>query len=197
MIVFRGTASGSPRMQETRRVTGHAPPPEGGGAAMDGMFMHGKRQVAGAATGGVLRNAVAASATPLRKQANQAPCEWTMRKPASPATRSTPPAALRAAPPSRRGAIACARSILRIPPRNSASIIPVRQHCSRNSVAQILPSRQVGRALRASRFFRCEPCSRRCAGTGSLPPASCSLHDSSPSWAGFEGFSCRVHSPGI
>lgn len=111
--------------------------------------------------------------------------------------RSTSPAALRAAPPPRRGAIACARSILRIPPRNPGTIIPVRQHCSRNSVAHILPSRQVGRALRASRFFRCEPCSRRCAGTGNLPPASCSLHDSSPSWAGFEGFSCRVHSPGI
>ena len=194
IVFFRGTASGSPRMQETRRVTGHAPLREGGARPWMGCSCLGKDKWQGPRR---VRDAVAASATPLGQQANQALCGWTVRKLASTAPRSTPPAALRAAPPPRRGAIACARSILRIPPRNPGTIIPVRQHCSRNSVAHILPSRQVGRALRASRFFRCEPCSRRCAGTGNLPPASCSLHDSSPSWAGFEGFSCRVHSPGI
>ncbi len=75
-------------------ATGHAPLREGGFAVMEGMSMPGRRQAAGAATGGVLRGAVAASAAPHRQQAGQALCGWTLRKHASTATRSTPPAAL-------------------------------------------------------------------------------------------------------
>ena len=56
--------------------------------------MHGKRQAARAATGGVLRSAVAASATPHRQRTNQDFCGWSKWTPASTASRSTPPAAL-------------------------------------------------------------------------------------------------------
>ena len=91
---FSGTVSRIPRMQGTRRVSGSAPLREGGGAAMNGMSMHGRRETAGAATGGVLRLAVAASATPHRERTNQEFCGWTKWTPASTATRSTPPAAL-------------------------------------------------------------------------------------------------------
>ena len=61
---------------------------------MNGMSIHGRRETAGAATGGVLRLAVAASATPHRQRTNQDFCgsaNWTH---ASTASRSTPPAAL-------------------------------------------------------------------------------------------------------
>ena len=75
-------------------VPGHAPLREGGGAAMNGMSMHGKRQVAGAATGGVLRAAVATTSTSLQQQADQTICESIMCKHASTAHRSTPPTAL-------------------------------------------------------------------------------------------------------
>ncbi len=81
-------------MQGARRARGSAPLREGGGAAKNGRMMHGKRQTAGAATGGVLRAAVAASMTSHRQETKQSLCGWTMRKPASTATRSTPPAAL-------------------------------------------------------------------------------------------------------
>jgi hypothetical protein len=55
-----------------------APPPlrEGGGAAMNGMSMHGRKKTEGAATGRVLRLAVAASATPHRQRTNQDFCGW-------------------------------------------------------------------------------------------------------------------------
>ena len=89
-----GTTHGTPRMQGARRAGGPAPLREGGGAAMNGRMIHGKRQAAGAATGGVLRLAVAASTTFHRQETNQSLCGWTMRKPASTAPRSTPPAAL-------------------------------------------------------------------------------------------------------
>ena len=75
-------------------VPGHAPLREGGGAAMNGISMHGKRQVAGAATGGVLRAAVATTSTSLQQQADQTFCESIMCKHASTAHRSTPPTAL-------------------------------------------------------------------------------------------------------
>jgi hypothetical protein len=91
---YSGTTSGIPRMQGTRRATGPAPLREGGVAAMNGRPMHGKRQAAGAATGGVLRSAVAPITTFHRQQKNQSLCGWTTQKPASTATRSTPPAAL-------------------------------------------------------------------------------------------------------
>ena len=81
-------------MQGSRRVPGFAPLREGGGAAMDGMSMHGKRKTAGAATGGVLRMAVAASKTPHRRRTNREFCGWAKWTPASTDSRSTPPAAL-------------------------------------------------------------------------------------------------------
>jgi hypothetical protein len=61
---------------------------------MNGRRMHGKRQAAGGAAGGVLRSAVAASTTFHRQQKKQSLCGWPLRKPASTAIRSTPPAAL-------------------------------------------------------------------------------------------------------
>ena len=70
------------------------PPSERGGAAMNGMSMHGRRKAAGAATGGVLRAAIAASTTPHRQRTNQEFCGWTQWTHASTASRSTPPAAL-------------------------------------------------------------------------------------------------------
>ena len=79
---------------ECRHKGGDSPPSERGGAAMDGMSMHGRRKTAGAATGGVLRLAVAASATPPRQRTNRALYGWTTRKHAATATRSTPSAAL-------------------------------------------------------------------------------------------------------
>ncbi len=91
---YSGTTSGIPRMQGTRRATGHSPLREGGGAAMDGMSMTGKRQATGAATGGVLREAVATKHNSIPATKTQALCGWTLRKHASTATRSTPPAAL-------------------------------------------------------------------------------------------------------
>ena len=81
-------------MHGARMVPGHAPLREGGGAAMNGISMHGKRQVAGAATGGVLRAAVATTSTSLQQQADQTFCESIMCKHASTAHRSTPPTAL-------------------------------------------------------------------------------------------------------
>ncbi len=42
-------------MQGTRSAAGHSPLREGGGAAMNGVSVHGERRAAGAATGGVLR----------------------------------------------------------------------------------------------------------------------------------------------
>ena len=83
---------------------------------MDGMSMDGKGQASGAATGGVLRDAVAVCATLQEQQAKQAFCGWSMRKLAPTAVRNTPPAA-EAAPPSRRGAVACAQCIHRKPAR--------------------------------------------------------------------------------
>ncbi len=73
-----------------------ATPPlrEGGGAAMDGMFMHGRRKTARAVTGGVLRLAVAASVTPHRQRTNRDFCGWTKWTHAATAPRNTPPAAL-------------------------------------------------------------------------------------------------------
>ena len=91
---FAGTTHGTPRMQGARRATGPAPLREGGGAAMNGRMMHGKRQAAGAATGGVLQSAVSPITTFHRQQTKQSLCGWTTQKPASTATRSTPPAAL-------------------------------------------------------------------------------------------------------
>ena len=93
-VEFSGMSSVISRMQGARRATGHAPLREGGGAAMNGMSMHCKRQVAGAATGGVLRAAVATTSTSLRQQADQTFCGSIMCKQASTAHRSTPPAAL-------------------------------------------------------------------------------------------------------
>ncbi len=52
------------------------------------------RETAGAATEGVLRLAVAASATPHRRRTNQEFCGWSKWTHASTASRSTPPAAL-------------------------------------------------------------------------------------------------------
>ena len=90
---YSGTTSGIPRMQGARRATGPAPLREGGGAAMNGKRMHGKRQAAGAATGGVLRSAVAASATSHRnKRINHSAdgaCESLHRRP--PAVLPPPP----------------------------------------------------------------------------------------------------------
>ena len=96
-----------PRMQGSRNATELSPLREGGGAAMTGMSMAGKRQATEAATGGVLRVAVAAWAT-----LHQPFCGWGMRKHAPTAPRNTPPAA-EAAPPFRRGAGACARTVRR------------------------------------------------------------------------------------
>ncbi len=81
-------------MQGSRRATGPAPLREGGGAAMNERRMHGKRPAARAATGGVLRSAVVTITTFHCQQKKQSLCGWSMRKPASTATRSTPPAAL-------------------------------------------------------------------------------------------------------
>ena len=90
---YSGTTSGIPRMQGTRRATGHSPLREGGGAAMNGRRMHGKRQAAGAATGGVLRSAVAASATSHRNNrinhSADGACESLHRRP--PAVLPPPP----------------------------------------------------------------------------------------------------------
>ena len=61
---------------------------------MNGMSMHGRRKTAGAATGGVLRLAVAASVTPHQQGTNQDFCEWTKWTQASTASCSTHPAAL-------------------------------------------------------------------------------------------------------
>ena len=91
------TSSGLSRMQGARRATGHAPLREGGGAAMNGMSMPGKRQAAGAATGGVLRGAVAATALhtklhPGHRQINpfaDGPCGSMHRQ--SPAVLPPPP----------------------------------------------------------------------------------------------------------
>ena len=84
---------GRQSMECTRPVLGPAPLREGGGTATNGMPRESKRQVTEAVTGGVLRAAVAASAT------------------TSP--RSTPPGA-DAPPPSRRGENACARTFAQV-----------------------------------------------------------------------------------
>jgi hypothetical protein len=84
---YSGTTSGVPRMHGARRATGPAPLREGGGTAMNGKRMHGKRQAAGAATGGVLRLAVAASTTSHRnKRINPSadgPCECLHPRPSA------------------------------------------------------------------------------------------------------------------
>ena len=64
---------------------------EGGGAAMNGNPMEGKSSVPEAATGGVLRMAVAASAGSCLRQAWRAFCGGTLWKLPSTASRSTPP----------------------------------------------------------------------------------------------------------
>ena len=147
----------SRRPERARWLSVFSPLREGGGAAMDGMPMNSQRKVSKAATGGVLRAAVAPAFTQhkprvvessftgaLSKTAGphhggaSTPCEpfqpsmrlarrarptigglrffsiyaRTMRTLGTTATRNTPPAA-EAAPPSRRGGIACARTICR------------------------------------------------------------------------------------
>ena len=88
---------------DARRATGHAPLREGGGAAV-----HDGRKVdacpaQGAATGGVLRVAVAASRAGCEPHGGQALPLPRKRPVRATATRSTPPGA-EAPPPSRRGA---------------------------------------------------------------------------------------------
>jgi hypothetical protein len=103
-------------MQGARRATGPAPLREGGGAAMNGKRMHGKRQATGAATGGVLRSAVAAITTShCNKRINPSAdgackaCinghpQYSPRRPFHPLHTRNPQAIfLRATPPSRRG----------------------------------------------------------------------------------------------
>ena len=92
------------------------PSPRGGAAAMNGRRMHGKRQAAGAATGGVLRSAAAQITTPHRQHKNQSlqidpttACidghpQYSPPRPFLPLRTCNPQAiSLRAAPPSRRG----------------------------------------------------------------------------------------------
>jgi hypothetical protein len=62
-----------PRPELCKKGNRTSPLREGGGAAVDGIQMDSPRQATGAATGGVLRLAVTASATPHRKQADR-PC---------------------------------------------------------------------------------------------------------------------------
>ncbi len=131
-----GTVPKIPRTQGARRATGPAPLREGGGAAMNGRWMHGRRKAAGAATGGVLRSAVAARAFPpatnksslLRIDQVEAWIDgnpqYSPRRPFLPLRTRDPQAIfLRAAPPSRRGANACACS------SRHGKASPPRPHC--------------------------------------------------------------------
>jgi hypothetical protein len=140
-------------MQVTRKATGHSPPPRGGGAAMNGRRMHGKRQAKRAAAGGVLREAVATKHNSI-PTTNKTRSLWTghaeacldghpqysPRRPSLPLRMCTLATVFhRAAPPSRRGANACAPPILQHFSQQSHGDHPHPPHSPKNLSDQYSP----------------------------------------------------------